>query len=216
MPNDWSFIFTLIVFIIILKRIMKKVKIEDQIENALKILAEFVPEKLGLYFPILSSALIWLVNRHEDWEKSIYSWQVWPDPDFLKNKPDEFVLDFFNQKDSLKEYFEREIEARDMDFLRNAFHSLYPIYGLKDPFLNAFFDKEIKSKDMKKIIIEFEERLDQAKQAMLPLRGNKDFIEKLGRVIKEIGSLCQGVLSQKEIQELVADIVREKIERKKE
>jgi hypothetical protein len=195
---------------------MKKVEIEDLVENAVEILSEFVPANTGLYFPLISSALIWLINRHEDWKKSIYSWQVWPDPDFLKNKPDEFVLDFFIQKDSLKEYFRSQIEAGDMDFLRNVFDYLYPIFGLKDPFLSALFDKEIKSKDFKKIIIEFEKRLDRAKETVTPLKGDKVFIRSMGKVIKEIGALCAGVLSQEEVQKMVAEIVKQRIQKKGE
>ncbi len=195
---------------------MKKIKIDELVENAVEILSEFVPAKTGLYFPIISSALIWLINRHEDWKKSIYSWQVWPDPDFLKNKPDEFVLDFFIQKDALKEYFRTQIEARDMDFLRNAFDYLYPLFGLKDPFLSALFNEEIKSKDFKKIIIEFDEKLDKAKQAVTPLKGNKAFAKSMGKVIKEIGALCVGILSQEEVQEIVAEIVKKKIRKQGE
>lgn len=195
---------------------MKKVEIEDLVENAVEILSEFVPANTGLYFPLISSALIWLINRHEDWKKSIYSWQVWPDPDFLKNKPDEFVLDFFFQKDSLKEYFRSQIETGDMDFLRNVFDYLYPIFGLKDPFLSALFDKEIKSKDFKKIIIEFEKRLDRARQTVTPLKGNETFAQSMGKVIKEIGALCAGVLSQEEVQEIVADMVKQKIQKQGE
>jgi hypothetical protein len=195
---------------------MEKIKIEELVDNAFDILSEFVPAKTGLYFPLISSALIWLINRHEDWEKSIYSWQVWPDPDFLKNKPNEFVLDFFIQKDSLKEYFRTQIEARDMDFLRNVFDYLYPIFGLKDPFLSALFDKEIKSKDFKKIIIEFEKRLDKARQTVTPLKGNKTFAQSMGKVIKEIGALCAGILSQEEVQEMVAEIVKQKIQKQGE
>ncbi|MFW6139763.1 MAG: hypothetical protein ACOC5S_00225 [Acidobacteriota bacterium] len=195
---------------------MKTVSIEDQIENAIEILSEFVPQKTGFYFPVISSALVWLVNRHQDWEKSIFSWQIWPDPEFLRNKPDEFVLDFFCQKDSLKQYFRKEIEAKDMDFLRNAFHYLYPIFGLKDPFLNALFKDEIQSKNFKDIIIKFDEKVNDAKQSLSFLRGNKEFTQKLGTVIKEIGALCAGVLSQKEIQQIVADIVKEKIQKKED
>jgi hypothetical protein len=195
---------------------LRKIDLEDQIENAIEILSDFVPQKTGLYFPVISSALVWLVNRHQDWKKSIFSWQVWPDPEFLRNKPDEFVLDFFIQKDSLKQYFQKEIEAKDMDFLRNAFNSLYPIFGLKDPFLNALFEKEIKSKDFKAIIINFDEKVSEAKQCLTPLRGNKEFIHKLGSVIKEIGALCAGALSQKEVQDMVADIVKQKIKKEKE
>ena len=195
---------------------MKKRDIEDQIENAIEILSEFVPQKTGLYFPVISSALVWLVNRHQDWKKSIFSWQVWPDPEFLKNKPDEFVLDFFIQKDSLKHYFQKELEAKDMDFLRIVFDYLYPIFGLKDPFLNALFENEVKSNNFKDIIIKFDERVTEAKQSLSPLRENKEFTQKLGSVIKEIGALCSGVLSQKEVQEMVADIVKEKIKKKEE
>jgi len=195
---------------------MKETKIDELVENAVEILSEFVPAKTGLYFPIISSALIWLINRHEDWKKSIYSWQVWPDPDFLKNKPDEFVLDFFIQKDALKEYFRTQIEARDMDFLRNAFDYLYPLFGLKDPFLSALFSEEIKSKDFKKIIIEFDEKLDQAKQAVTPLKGNKAFAQSMGKAIKKIGAFCVGLLSQEEVQEIVAEIVKKKIKKQGE
>jgi len=200
--------------LIVSKGLMKTVSIEDQIENAVGILSEFVPQKTGLYFPLISSALVWLINRHQDWKKSIFSWQVWPDPEFLKNKPDEFILDFFIQKDSLKRYFQKELQDKDMDFLRNAFNYLYPVFGLKDPFLNALFEKEIKSEDYKSILIEFDEKVSHAKQSLSPLMGNKKFTQKMGKVIKEIGSLCAGVLSQKEVQEMVAKIIKDKVKKK--
>ena len=195
---------------------MKKTDIEGQIENAVEILSEFVPQNTALYFPVISSALVWLVNRHQDWRKSVFSWQVWPDPEFLRNKPDEFILDFFIQKDSLKQYFQEELEAKDMDFLRNAFNSLYPLLGLKDPFLNALFEKEIRSEDYKEIIIKFDDKVTEAKQGLSSLIGNDEFNEKLGSVIKELGALCAGVLSQKEVQEMIAEIVKQKIQKKKE
>ncbi|MBD3412859.1 MAG: hypothetical protein GF421_00310 [Candidatus Aminicenantes bacterium] len=193
----------------------KRIDIEDQIGNAVKILSEFVPQKTALYFPLISSALVWLVNRHQDWKKSIYSWEVWPDPEFLRNKPDEFILDFFRQKDSLKKYFSQQIKARDMDFLRNAFNSLYPIFGLKDPFLNSLFDPEIQENNFKTILIQFEDRVGEAKKTISPLRGNKAFLRKIGDVFQEIAAMCTGVLTQKEIQEMVADIVKEKLHNEK-
>jgi hypothetical protein len=99
-----------------------------------------------------------------------------------------------------------------MDFLRNAFNSLYPIFGLKDPFLNALFDPELQSKDFNAIIIQFEDRVSKAKQAVSSLRENQEFTQKIGDVFKEIGAMCAGVLSQKEIQEIVADIVKDKLQ----
>ena len=69
--------------------------VEKVIKNAVKLLREIYPQSTYLYFPLLSTALVWAVRRPKEWEESIFSWQVWPDPDYIKAKPNDFVLDFF-------------------------------------------------------------------------------------------------------------------------
>jgi len=63
--------------------------------RGVEILDELLPLKSWLYFPLLYSACVWAVRRVFDYRERILAWQVWLDPEFVRTKPDGFVLDFF-------------------------------------------------------------------------------------------------------------------------
>ena len=129
--------------------------VEKIIRNAIKLLQEIYPQSTYMYFPLLSSALIWAVRRPTEWEERIFSWQVWPDPDYIQAKPNDFVLDFYSSHPVLQNEYSEEIERRDWKTLRAVFIRLYPIFGLEDPFLLALFREEIEAKELSTIVLEF-------------------------------------------------------------
>ena len=144
--------------------------VEKAIKNAIKLLREISPQSTYLYFPLLSAALVWAVRRPDEWEEEILSWQIWPDPDYIKVKPNDYVLDFFCGHPILQEAYSDEIQRKDWKTLRAVFIRLYPIFGLEDPFLSALFREEIETKNFAKIVLEFDAKVGKAKRNIRALK----------------------------------------------
>ena len=74
---------------------MAKKDIEAALARGVALLDKLLPLKSWLYFPVLYAACVWAVRRVFDYRERILAWQVWLDPEFVRTKPDEFILDFF-------------------------------------------------------------------------------------------------------------------------
>ncbi len=186
-------------------------QVEKVIKNAIKLLREICPQNTYLYFPLLSTALVWAVRRPEEWEESIFSWQVWPDPDYIKAKPNEFVLEFFSSHPSLWNEYSEEIEHKDWKTLRAVFIRLYPIFGLEDPFLMALFRKEIEAKDFSRIVLEFDQRVGKAKEDIQAIKKDQKLLTGLRAFGEEMASLITTLLAESEVQRSLQDILEEQI-----
>jgi hypothetical protein len=185
--------------------------VEKVIKNAVKLLREIYPRNTYLYFPLLSTALVWAVRRPEEWEESILSWQVWPDPDYIKVKPDDFVLEFFSSHPLIQNEYSEEIERKDWKTLRAVFIRLYPIFGLEDPFLRALFRKEIEAKDLSKIVLEFDQRVAKAKKDIQAIEKNPRLLAALRAFGEEMASFITTLLAESEVQRSLQDILEEQL-----
>ena len=185
--------------------------VEKVIKNAVKLLREIYPRNTYLYFPLLSTALVWAVRRPEEWEESIFSWQVWPDPDYIKVKPDDFVLEFFSSHPLIQNEYSEEIERKDWKTLRAVFIRLYPIFGLEDPFLRALFRKEIEAKDLSKIVFEFDQRVAKAKKDIQAIEKNPRLLAGLRAFGEEMASFITTLLAESEVQRSLQDILEEQL-----
>lgn len=130
---------------------MKKSLLEKLVENGVSFLSEFFPKASTLYVPLLSASIVWTIKRAAEWKEKILSWKVWADPEYIETKPDAFILEFFKSHPALSQSYQDEIQKSDMESLREAFRSLYPILGLEDPFLTALFAHELESKNYRKM-----------------------------------------------------------------
>jgi hypothetical protein len=185
---------------------MKREELERVVEDALDLLSQMLPGSVALYFPLLSVALNWAVKRSLEWEEEIFAWQVWPDPEWIRTKSDEFVLDFYKNRTELASQFEVEIENRDLKALRLAFPRLYPIFGLEDPFLCALFYQELEKGDLAGILGEFDSRVDIAKTAVTALPDRPRLLESLKAIVEEAADLGLEALSQKEIHRFIREV----------
>ncbi len=88
---------------------MPKKSFEEIVQGGVRFLSRFFPQSRYLYFPLLSAALTWIIASREEWKENIFSWEVWLDPHFVKNKPDEFILNFFTEHPGLSRTFSEEI-----------------------------------------------------------------------------------------------------------
>jgi len=187
---------------------MKKTTLEKIVEKGISFLSKIFPIKSYLYFPLLSAAIFWGIRRATEWKKEIFSWQVYLDPERIVVKSPKYVLDFFENRAALKKNYEAEIKSNDKDTLREAFNRLYPILGLEDPFLSALFYEELKSRDFRKIVEEFEEKVNRAKDDIEAFEGKSRLLEGLKTVAEEAASLSVELMSKDEVQEVVANTIK--------
>jgi hypothetical protein len=192
----------------------KKKTIEDIVEDGVQFIARFLPKATNLYFPLLSAAVVWALQRHEEWREKILSWNVWADPSAVHVKSDEYVLHFFRKNPGLRSAFREEIENENFTSLRRSFSSLYPIIGLEDPFLSALFYEEVEDKNYRKIVQEFDERVSKAVQDIQALDEKPKLLEGLESIAKELASLISDMITQKSVQDVLAKIIKQQMEKK--
>jgi hypothetical protein len=185
--------------------------IEKAIKNAIKLLMEIYPKNTHLYFPLLSAALVWIVRRPKEWEENIFSWQVWPNPDYIEAKPDDFILGFFSSRALLQKAFAEEIRNKDWAVLRTAFIRLYPIFGLEDPFLMALFQEEIEAENISKIVSEFDAKIESARKDIQVLKGDNRLLAGLRAFADEMASLGTALLVESEVQKSLREILEKQL-----
>ncbi len=195
---------------------MPKSPLEKTVENGISFLSKVLPLKTYLYFPLLNATLFWAIRKAREWKEEIFSWKVWLDPDRIETKPDEFVLNFFENHTGLNRIYESEIRERDWVFLREAFARLYPIFGLEDPFLSALFHEEIESENYRKIVSGFEEKVNQAKKDIEAFEGQSGLLKGLETFADQMLSLNLDLISQDKVQTVLAGLVKKNLEEKDE
>jgi hypothetical protein len=190
---------------------MNKEGVEAVLGRGVEILDEFLPLKSWLYFPVLYSACVWAVRRVFDYRDRILAWQVWLDPEFVRTKPDEFVLHFFSGDEALGREYAGELARGDLRVLRAAFPALYPIFGLEDAFLKALFKAEIGAADHRAIVVEFAARTAKARDDIQPAASNPDFWKALELIGIEAASLGLHLLKDEDVQNMIIALVKKPI-----
>lgn len=195
---------------------MKHKSFEEAVQEGIRFVAQFFPESVYLVFPLLSAALVWAIKSSREWEERIFSWRIWLDPGWVKEKPDEFILRFFSLHPDLSRVYAEEIENKDMKSLREAFRSLYPILGLEDPFLLGLFHHELESGDYRKIVIGFETRVARAVSEIESIEKKAQFMEGFKAIALEMASLGSAVLTEKSVRKALSEIMKKEMEGKNE
>lgn len=193
---------------------MAKTEAEKIIDGGIRILSVFLPLKTYLYFPLLYSAAVWAGKRATRWKESVLAWQVWLDPEMVENKPDAFILDFFESHPVLKPAYAREIRGKDMERLSRDFHRLYPVFGLEDPFLRAIFSRELECGEIKAVAEEFDARVAQAKSDIQAAALGPRFWRRLKGFAGEFSSFFTHLLLDVQVQKIIAARVQEWLEKR--
>lgn len=191
---------------------MGKKDIEAALARGVELLDKLLPLKSWLYFPVLYAACVWAVRRVFDYRERILAWQVWLDPEFIRTKPDEFILDFFCGTDALHREYAGEISRGDLRVLRAAFPALYSVVGLEDAFLKALFKAELDAADYRAVVVEFAARTAKAREAIGPAAGDPAFWKALERIGREAASLGLDLLQDKEVQEMILALIKGPVE----
>ena len=190
---------------------MSREDLEKALARGVEILSEFLPVKTYLYFPILYSACVWAVRRVFDYRERILAWQVWIEPDYIRTKPDDFILHFFATHGALAAAYEDEVDARDMKALRAAFPGLYPVCGLEDAFLRGLFKAELDAADYRKIAAEFRGRAAAAREAVTAAEADGRFWQELETFGMEAASLGIHLLKDAEVQDMIIGLLKKRL-----
>ena len=187
---------------------MAKKDIEAALARGVELLDKFLPLKSWLLFPVLYSACVWAVRRVFDYEERILAWQVWLDPEFVRTKPDGFIVDFFASNAALSRAYAGEIAGGDLRVLRAAFPALYTVIGLEDAFLKALFKAELDAADYRAIVVEFAARTARARDEIRPAAADPDFWKALQLIGMEAASLGLHLLRDEEVQDLIVSLIK--------
>jgi hypothetical protein len=187
---------------------MAKKDIEAALARGVALLDKLLPLKSWLYFPVLYAACVWAVRRVFDYRERILAWQVWLDPEFVRTKPDEFILDFFCGNGRLRREYADEVARGDLRVLRAAFPALYSLVGLEDAFLKALFKAELDADDFRTIVVEFAARTARAREAIRAAAADPAFWEVLERVGREAASLGIHLLKDEEVQDMIVALIK--------
>jgi len=190
---------------------MDKKRAEHVLDNGVKILADIMPLKTYLYFPLLYSICVWAVRRIFDLRERVFAWQVWLDPGMIETKPESFVLNFFQGHLGIREAYAAELAAKDMTALNIAFKALYPVCGLEDAFLLALFKEELEADDYRKIAAEFEGRARLAIDDIKPASEVPEFWRGLQGVGMDMARIGIHVMSDAQVRKLILDRIRKRI-----
>jgi hypothetical protein len=187
---------------------MSRKSVEAALARGVELLDRFLPLTSWLYFPILYAAAVWAVRRVFDYRERILGWQVWLDPDFVRTKPDGFILDFFRGDGRLAREYAGEIAGNDLRTLRAAFPALYSVLGLEDAFLKALFKPELEAGDLRTVVVEFAARTARAREAVQPAVVDPSFWDGLERIGREAASLGLHLLKDEEVQDLIVSLIK--------
>src|SRR5512137_837509 len=187
---------------------LSKKSVEAALARGVDILDRFLPLKSWLVFPVLYSACVWAVRRVFDYRERILAWQVWLDPDFVRTKPDGFILDFFASNAALSRAYAGEIARGDLRVLRAAFPALYTVIGLEDAFLKALFKAELDASDFRAIVVEFAARTARARDEIKPAAADPDFWKALQLIGMEAASLGLDLLKDEEVQDMIVGLIK--------
>jgi hypothetical protein len=187
---------------------VSKKDVEAVLERGVELLDKFLPLKSWLYFPILYAACVWAVRRVFDYRERLLAWEVWLDPEFVRTKPDEFVVGFFSGDPAIRREYAAEIAAGDMRVLRAAFPALYGVVGLDDAFLKALFKPELERGDFRALVVEFAARTARAREAIEPAASDPAFWRALETIGRNAASLGLHLLEDEEVQDLIIALIK--------
>jgi len=182
-------------------------KLQAFLKQSAEILQDFFPADALALIPLLYSTLIWAVKRKGNLEAEVSGLRLWLEPEVVDNKPDEFILDFFEKQQALQEAFKAEIKSRDMKSLRPAFRALYPVVGLEEPFLQSLFSEELAREDFRLIADQFDWKLKQALEEIKAAEKKPELWKALKKIGESFMSLGWAWLSDDELRAWLKSIL---------
>jgi hypothetical protein len=186
---------------------MEEKKLISFLQETVKILGDFFPVNSLALFPLIYSSLIWALSRQTQIKTKVFELKVWLEPEMLENKPDDFVVSFFESKPELKEVYSEELSRKDLKALKNAFKVLYPLVGLEDPFLEKLFSEELSLGQYRQIVDDFENRLSKALSEIKAAQAKTKFWAELEKISGEFLNLGWSLMTEVEVRKQLRQIL---------
>ncbi len=116
------------------------------------------------------------------------------------DKPDDFIMFFFNNNSVLKKLYKGELESKNLEKLRKDFKILYPLIELKEPFLCFILGEELKNGDLYDAYKKYKEKRKKIISGIKRIKIS-EFKEELFHIIKLIvESFAEEFYDKKEIR----------------
>lgn len=179
---------------------MEEKKLLDFLKQARKVLSDFFPSGSAALLPAIFAALVWAVKDRGEVKKKIMEIKVWLEPEALRNKPAEFILNFFESRPQLYASYEGEIKHRNWKVLRPAFRALYPVLELEDPFLERLFSAELENNDYRLLVDDFRTRLKKVLSEIKAAGTRQDFWKTMEKICAGFLSLGWTLLTEDEVR----------------
>lgn len=190
--------------------------VEKKVNQVIRLLDDLIPEKTYLHLPLVSAVVFWGLKRRLDWKEKIFEKKIWPAPPVIREKPDEFIRDFFRRRPALEREFRPELDEGNSERLRRIFNRLYPVFGLEDPFLNALFKEELEKKEYRRLIADYEARIHAAQRDIQILEKSPELRKALDALYQHALSLGSDVLTQRDVQKNIIKMIEDHVHKKRE
>lgn len=177
-------------------------KFQSAVDELLAALGKVVNVKAFPYLPVIYSSLLYFLNKGSAYRKAVRAIPVGPRSRPVRNKSKQFIEAF------LTAHAPFAAQNGDERERRRVFVRLYPVVGLRDPFLAALFRDELDRGDTETIADEYDDRVRSALEQIPPARGEPRFWEAMDSFVETASGLVTDLARERQIQDLIIARVR--------
>ncbi len=172
------------------------------VDELLAVIGKIVDVKAFPFLPVIYSSLFYFVEKGAAYRKAVLERPVGPATRRVTSKPQAFVDDF------LKGNAAFALSEQDPSRRRWIFARLYPMIGLRDPFVSALFRVELDSGDLRKIVDDYDSRVAAAMAAIPFPRNEPRFWEALDSFVQTASGLTIDLARESKVQDLILARIR--------
>lgn len=172
-------------------------KFQSAVDELLSVIGRLVNLKAFPYLPIIYSSLFYFIRKRSAYRQAVRAMPAGPRSRRVANKPKKFVDDFLQREAPFA------LNEPDPRRRRKIFGRLYPVLGLRDPFLISLFRERLDRHDLQTIVDEFDKRLRTALDQIPAPRSSPDFWQALDTFVETAAGLTIDLAREREIQDLI-------------
>ena len=172
-------------------------KFQSAVDELLGVVGRLVNLQAFPYLAIIYSSLFYFIKKGSAYRQAVRAMPAGPRSRRVSNKPMKFVDDFLQREApfALKEPNPR--------LRRKIFARLYPVLGLRDPFLVSLFRDRLDHHDLQTLVDEFDTRLRAALDQIPAPRSSPNFWASLDSFVESAAGLTIDLAREREIQDLI-------------
>lgn len=177
-------------------------KFQKVLDEVLDALALVVNVRSFPFFPVLYASLFHFVRKGAAYRKAVRELPAGPRSRIVTNKSQRFIDDFLRRNAA---QFASEPDPKSR---KRAFVRLYPLLGLRDPFLSTLFRDELAAGDHERIVAELDERVRAAVDAIPAPASSPTFWKAMDAFVQTSAGLAIELVRERDVQELILDRVK--------